>query len=53
MYTIQKYGEANSISNLIQILDWGESIDAGYTFSFIIQGTYESTNTTNESEASV
>lgn len=41
MYTIQKYGEANSISNLIQIKDWGGSIDAGYTFSFIIQGTYE------------
>lgn len=41
MYTIQKYGEANSISNLIQIKDWGESIDSGYTFSFIIQGTYE------------
>ena len=37
MYITQKYGEVNSISNLIQIKDWGESIDAGYTFSFIIQ----------------
>lgn len=53
MYIIQKYGEANSISNVIQIKDWGESIDSGYTFSFIVQGTYTTQQTTNESEASV
>lgn len=41
MYTIQKYGEENSISNKIQIKDWGGSINGGYTFSFIIQGNYD------------
>lgn len=34
-------GTANSISNKIQINNWGEAIEEGYTFTFIIQGNYE------------
>lgn len=31
-------GTVNSISNEIQLKDWGQDVDAGYTFTFIIQG---------------
>lgn len=34
-------GTANSISNKIQINNWGESVSSGYTFTFIIQGNFE------------
>lgn len=34
-------GEVGAISNKIQILNWGESIASGYTFSFVVRGSYE------------
>lgn len=37
----EEIGEKDSLSNKIKILDWGESIEAGFSFSFVIQGMYE------------
>ena len=31
----------SSVSNKIQINNWGESVASGYTFTFLIQGSYE------------
>lgn len=33
-------GTDNSISNKIQINNWGEAVKEGYTFAFLIQGSY-------------
>lgn len=37
-------GETGSLSNKIQIKEWGDTIDSGSCFDFIIQGTFETTN---------
>lgn len=34
-------GETGEISNLIQINNWGDTIDSGLSFDFIIKGSYE------------
>lgn len=39
-------GEAGSLSNKIQIKEWGDTIDSGSSFDFVIQGTFESTAST-------
>lgn len=37
-------GETGSLSNLMQIKQWGDTIDSGSSFDFVIQGTFETTN---------
>lgn len=39
-------GETGSLSNKIQIKQWGDTIDSGSSFDFVIQGTFESTAST-------
>ena len=39
-------GEIGSLSNKIQIKEWGDTIDSGSYFDFVIQGTFESTAST-------
>lgn len=34
-------GDTNSISNKIRINSWGEPIDVGFSFTFIVSGSYE------------
>lgn len=34
-------GNTGTISNLIQIKDWGDTIDKGLSFDFVIKGTFE------------
>lgn len=38
-------GETGSLSNKIQIKEWGDTIDSGSYFDFVIQGTFETTTT--------
>lgn len=34
-------GDEGSTSNLIQINNWGDTIDSGLSFEFVIKGNYE------------
>lgn len=34
-------GETGTVSNLIQINNWGDTIDEGLSFEFVIKGSYE------------
>ena len=42
-------GETGSLSNKIQIKQWGDTIDSGSSFDFVIQGTFEAPTTTETS----
>lgn len=41
-------GETGSLSNKIQIKQWGDTIDSGSSFDFVIQGTYGEEANANE-----
>lgn len=45
-------GETGSLSNKIQIKEWGDTIESGSYFDFVIQGTFESTTETTGEGAS-
>lgn len=34
-------GETGAVSKLIQINNWGDTIDSGLSFEFVIKGSYE------------